>query len=169
MEQNERKARERDEQVIESITSLFIDYWMPVRRRIQNIYAENPEFSMPLSHIQLLSLLSRMESLSISQISERFGIAKPNITPMVDRMVAEGLVERRRSNQDKRVVSVVICDQGRERLAQIRACIYHVVSEWANTRADGEAEEMLDALSTIMRLLREDGDELPNGAKNTTA
>lgn len=170
MGQDELKARTHDDQVIESIASLFIDYWFPVRKKIQSIYAESPEFNMPISNIQLLSLLSRVESLTISQISERFGIAKPNITPMVDRMVAEGLVERQRSTVDKRVVSVIICDKGRERLNQIRARIYHVVRDWANTRADGEAEDMLNALSTVIRLMS-DGEEIGalSGPKNTTA
>ena len=41
------------------------------------------DHQMPFSHIQILVMLSG-EDLSIGQISDRLGIAKPNITPLVD-------------------------------------------------------------------------------------
>ena len=74
---------------------------------------------MPLSHVQVLAMLDHRGSLSITEISNSFGIAKPNITPLVDRLIEDGLVMRERNSADRRVVNVVICEKGRERLADI--------------------------------------------------
>ena len=108
---------------------------------------------MPISHIQLLAMLAHEEALSITQISVRLGIAKPNITPMVDRMIAEGLVTRTRSNQDKRIVSVVICDKGRERLKEIHASLCRVLLGWTGSLEEAQLAELRDALRTVVRIV----------------
>ena len=68
------------EELIDQISALLIDFWPLMRKRLVHINALQAESNMPASHIQLLSMLSHEESLSITQISERFEIAKPNIT-----------------------------------------------------------------------------------------
>ena len=66
--------------------------------------------------------------MSVSEISRRFGIAKPNITPLVDRLISAGLVERVRNKADRRVVDVYILDAGREKLREIQKVLYdHVL------------------------------------------
>ena len=141
------------EELIERISTMLIDYWPLMRKRLVHINALQAEFAMPASHIQLLAMLSQEESLSISQISERFEIAKPNITPMVDRMISEGLVQRVRSNQDKRIVSVVICDKGREYLNRICASSRRILSQWSEDLSDDDVHDFYWSLTTLSRLL----------------
>ena len=141
------------EELIERVSTMLIDYWPLMRKRLVHINALQAEFAMPASHIQLLAMLSHEESLSISQISERFEIAKPNITPMVDRMISEGLVMRVRSNQDKRIVSVVICDKGRECLQRICESSKRVLTQWAHDLTDQDVQDFYTSLATIIRLL----------------
>ena len=45
---------------------------------------------MPLSHMQVLSALAREGDMSVTEISKRFGIAKPNITPLIDHLTDAG-------------------------------------------------------------------------------
>lgn len=140
-------------EALNDISTLLIQSWPNMRKRLIHVNALQTECCMPISHIQLLSMLAQVDALSITQISERFGIAKPNITPMIDRMIAEGLVTRMRSNHDKRIVSVVICEKGRERLDEIHDQLCHVLLEWMSTLAEGEIFELRDALRTVARLV----------------
>ena len=141
------------EELIDQIYALLIDLWPLMRKRLVHINALQAESNKPASHIQLLSMLSHEESLSITQISERFEIAKPNITPMVDRMISEGLVVRTRSERDKRIVSVVICDKGRECLRRIQENARRVLTNWAEDIPDSDIAELYHALQTITRLI----------------
>ena len=153
MNNTDRQTSATTSDYIHQISDLLIDFWPLMRRRLTHINALQAESSMPISHIQLLSMLAREESLSITQISERFEIAKPNITPMVDRMIAEGLVTRTRSNQDKRIVTVVICDKGRERLDDIRKSAYRMISNWSTRLTKEEIEDLYHSLNTMIKLL----------------
>ena len=94
-----------------------------LKKRLSHISAFQSENGLPLSHFQVLSLLNERGSMSVSEISEFFDIAKPNITPLVDRLVNAGLVDRVRSTTDRRVVFIVILDEGRTRLKTIRSLL----------------------------------------------
>lgn len=153
MEKNEQIRQASGDEMLNEISTLLMESWPMMRKRLLHINELQTECSMPVSHIQLLAMLAHEEALSITQISERFGIAKPNITPMVDRMIAEGLVMRTRSSQDKRIVSVVICDKGRERLEQIHASLCRVLLGWTGSLDEKQITDLRDALRTIVRIV----------------
>lgn len=106
---------------------------------------------MPFSHIQILIMLTSGD-LSIGQISDRLGIAKPNITPLIDVLRSEGLVERIRSEQDRRIVNVHLLPAGEERMAAIRADIAQQVRQWKGSFSRSEVKELSNALASIIRI-----------------
>ena len=118
MSDMDHRNTERDA-TLEHLYDMLFQAWPLMRRRLLPSSAQQAEFGMPLSHVQVLVMLDHRGSLSITEISNSFGIAKPNITPLVDRLIEEGLVMRERNSADRRVVNVVICEKGRERLADI--------------------------------------------------
>lgn len=71
----------------------------------------------------VLSVLDevRDEGMRTQRLGARLLTRVPDITRLVDRLVKSGLVERRRSAEDKRVVFVVITDAGVELLSEIKA------------------------------------------------
>lgn len=106
---------------------------------------------MPFSHIQILVMLAG-ENLSIGQISQRLGIAKPNITPLVDVMRDSGLVERVRSQTDRRIVHVRLLEAGKEKLEAIRSDIAEQVAAWKGGLSRSEIKELNNAMASIIRI-----------------
>ena len=133
--------------------------WPLMRRKLLPSSAQQAEFGMPLSHVQVLVMLDHRGSLSISEISNSFGIAKPNITPLVDRLIEEGLVMRERNSTDRRVVNVVICEKGRERLAAIYRQLCDHLFDWTCSLSGEDLARFNDALETIVRLLSKQPDK----------
>ena len=150
-ERNHRSA-ERDA-ALEHLYDMLFQAWPLMRRRLLPSSAQQAEFGMPLSHVQVLVMLDHRGSLSITEISNSFGIAKPNITPLVDRLIEEGLVMRERNSADRRVVNVVICEKGRERLADIYRRLCDNLFDWTRTLSREDLASFNDALETIVRLL----------------
>lgn len=111
------------------------------------------DFKMPLSHIQVLIMLSS-NVLSIGALSEKMAIAKPNITPLVNILCDKGLVQRVRSSNDRRVVTVCLTDNGQAMLSRIRASIASQITEWQVQLSRSEAKELNVALSTMLRVAR---------------
>lgn len=142
-----------DPAVIESISNNIFTVLPLLRKRLLHMDTIQGEHGIPLSHVQVLSMLSETGSMSVSEISQHLGIAKPNITPLVDRLIEANLVERIRDMQDRRVVNIVILDDGRKKLADIRSSIGEHVQEWAQSLTAAEFRELADALQSLTRIL----------------
>ncbi|GHU70816.1 MarR family transcriptional regulator [Clostridia bacterium] len=124
-----------------------------LRKRLLHMDTIQAEHGIPLSHVQVLSMLSETGSMSVSEISRRLGIAKPNITPLVDRLIEVGLVDRQRDTVDRRVVNVVIMPEGEEKLKAIHNTIVEQVHEWSENVSEQDFQDLSDALTTITRVL----------------
>lgn len=66
----------------------------------------------------VLSALWEIDGLGIGAIGERLGLDSSNITPLVKRMEAAGLVARVRNTDDERQVAVHLTDEGRDMQAR---------------------------------------------------
>ena len=151
-------SAERDA-ALEHLYDMLFQAWPLMRRKLLPSSAQQAEFGMPLSHVQVLVMLDHRGSLSITEISRSFGIAKPNITPLVDRLIEEGLVMRERNSADRRVVNVVICEKGRERLAAIYRDLCDNLFDWTRTLSGEDLASFNSALETIVRLLSKHPEE----------
>jgi len=124
-----------------------------LKKKLSSLSALQADRGIPLSHVQVLSMLEEVGSMSVSEISKRFGIAKPNITPLVDRLVNAGLVDRVRSETDRRVVNIVILEEGREQLRQIQRSLNDYVAGWQQMLTEEEFLRLDRALADIVEIL----------------
>ncbi len=124
-----------------------------MKKRLAKLSAIQADQGIPLSHVQVLAMLEEVGSMSVSEISKRFGIAKPNITPLVDRLVNAGLVDRVRSETDRRVVNIVILEEGRNRLRQIQSALNSHVVSWQDVLTEEEFARLDRALIDIVEIL----------------
>lgn len=108
---------------------------------------------LPLSYAQVLATLNIEESMTVTEISERFDIAKPNITPLIDRMIEAGYVKRVRNSTDRRVVQVFILDKGCEKVAEMVESLKETVQGWSKSITDEDMVRVTDAIDVIRSIL----------------
>ena len=108
---------------------------------------------LPLSYAQVLATLDIEESMTVTEISERFDIAKPNITPLIDRMIDAGYVKRVRNSTDRRVVHVIIVEKGREKVREMVASLTNTVQGWSKAMTEEEIQKVTDAIEEIRSIL----------------
>lgn len=140
-----------DTELLNGMAANLLDMLAVFPKQMMHLDRLVREFGMPLSHIQILVVLSQGD-LSIGSLSEKMGIAKPNITPLVDTLCEKKLAERIRSEEDRRVVNVHLMAGGAEMLEQIRASVAKQVTEWTLPMSRSEAKEMNAAFASILRL-----------------
>ncbi|WP_165190839.1 MarR family winged helix-turn-helix transcriptional regulator [Caulobacter soli] len=70
----------------------------------------------------VLSALWEVDGQSVGAIAERLGLDSSNVTPLIKRMEAAGLLSRERNPADERQVVVSLTDQGRDMQAR-SACL----------------------------------------------
>lgn len=123
------------------------------RKRLLHMDVIQREYNIPLSHVQVLAMLNDNGSMSVSEISRRLGIAKPNITPLVDRLTESHLADRQRDPGDRRVVNIVIRPEGVEKLSAIRGTMLDQVTHWAENLSTADLKELNKSLASITRIL----------------
>ena len=98
---NEGKNTSVAPECVERIAQAIFQTQPLLKKRLVKLSAIQSDQGIPLSHVQVLAMLEEVGSMSVSDISKRFGIAKPNITPLVDRLVNAGVVTHRQLEQSE--------------------------------------------------------------------
>jgi len=103
------------------------------------------------TQVRALFQLERGEACTAGELAKRADLSPASMTAMLDQLVQSGIVERRRSEQDRRQVIVSLTDAGHETLAAKREAIEARTKALLSGYTDGE----LDAASRVMRSLAE--------------
>lgn len=112
-------AAKVEKATVEDVVSDLLLIMPLIRKKLLNLDDIKQKSGLPMTHMHLMMLLRREGSATVSDIARRFQIAKPNITPLIDRLAQEGLVERVRGDKDKRVIYIRLRSEGEKRLDEI--------------------------------------------------
>jgi DNA-binding MarR family transcriptional regulator len=78
-----------------------------------------PGGRLSLVHLNVMTLLDMEGALPMRGLAEALDVSQASATGIVDRMEQRGLVERRRDDDDRRIVRVALTDEGRQLVAGI--------------------------------------------------
>ena len=111
-----------------------------VEERLEAALAD-AELSLP--KYSVLSFLAESdEPLTLSEIAERMKCVRSNITQLVDRLEADGLVKRVDHPKDRRAVYAALTPLGRERQARGAERVEAMQRNFAAALSDGDAAIM---------------------------
>lgn len=147
------KKRTIDPAMIDNVAQNMFHILPLIKKRLLHMDLVQREHGTPLSHVQVLAMLNDVGTMSVSEISRRLGIAKPNITPLVDRLYESGYVDRQHDENDRRVVNIVLLDAGKDKLAAIRATISRQIQLQVDGLSVSEFRELNESLSSVVRIL----------------
>jgi DNA-binding MarR family transcriptional regulator len=132
----------------ERMMSLFLQTAAAIERRLDGVL-EEVDLSTP-KYSALTKLAEAGEPLALSELAARLTCVRSNITQLVDRLEADGLVRRVEDPKDRRCVRAALTPLGEERQAaglvrvkELRA----VVSE----KLEGIEEEALERALAALR------------------
>jgi DNA-binding MarR family transcriptional regulator len=98
----------------------------------------------------LTHLVEAGEALSLSECAKRMTCVRSNITQLMDRLEAEGLVKRVDDPNDRRGVRATLTPLGLERQAAGAKALAQVQKEFAKTLAGADR----DALARVLAAMR---------------
>ena len=94
-----------------ALTLLLLDAARAVEARVEDALAE---VGLSLAKLGALRhLVLAPEPLTLSQVAERHCCGKSNVTQLVDRLVADGLVVRESDPDDRRTIRATVTPAGR--------------------------------------------------------
>lgn len=91
------------------------------------------------------------EALSCGEISDRMVKRDPDVTRLLDRLVARGLVSRERSAHDRRVVISRITTAGRKLVAELDAPLERLHREQSAHLSEEDLHQLVQLLERLRR------------------
>ncbi len=145
------KAWTDDDALVEGLTDHLFDMIYKLPKYLLHMDELARSYDLTYLTMQILCLL-RAGEISIGEISGRLGIAKPNITPLVEGLCHRGLLERHRCEGDRRKVLVMLLPAGVEMADSIRATIREQMKEWPKDYNVSEMKRLNRALTTALEM-----------------
>jgi len=111
--------------------------------------------SLSLIHLNVLMMLRFKGPQTMSRLAETLDVSVASATGIIDRMEHKGVIERRRNDEDRRVVEVHVTDEGLAVFSQIQAERQARMSQMLSTVAEADLEALLRGLRAV-RAAREE-------------
>jgi DNA-binding MarR family transcriptional regulator len=101
--------------------------------------------------VYILGLLKNNETLSMSEIGKKLIIPKPNVTTLVDKLIAEDMVKRLPDENDRRIINIKITEKGIGSFQVLK----NEISEELQRKIEILNEKDLEALSHSSKHVKE--------------
>jgi len=119
---------------------------------------ERSEFPPGFMHV-MGWLKSKGGPVSMTDLAAASFISKPNLTTMVDRLCADGLVERSSDVNDRRIVNVTLTKKGKDLLCRHKAEVVEFIESRLALLDDNELEKLKHALDDLADILHVIGEK----------
>lgn len=105
---------------------------------------------MPWNEFSVLRALFWKSPQMASQIANEVNVTSSHITAVTDRLVRKGLVTRKRSDSDRRIVYLEITDRGKEVAEKLENVRKEYYREKFQGWSDQEIEMVLDLFGRVL-------------------
>jgi DNA-binding MarR family transcriptional regulator len=89
-----------------------------IRRNIVRTILADINLDISPIHIEIMKLLVGTGTLTITEIGEKLQISRAQMTHLIDKLVALGLVKRQAGKADRRTINIVLTTKGKTTLEE---------------------------------------------------
>ena len=97
-----------------------------------------------------LSLLLVQDGMTIGTMSQKRGVDAPTATGIITRLEQNGLVERRHTREDRRVVKIYLTDEGRDISNTLVSSVEHFEQHMKRGFSESELDRFLAQLQQLI-------------------
>lgn len=106
--------------------------------------------SLPNSHVRVILYLARCNSSSISEIAKNLNISKPNMTPIIDKLIDEDLVTRYPDHNDRRILRVDLTPKATNLFNDIRNSAKQIISDKISNLNNDDLNRLETSLTNLI-------------------
>jgi DNA-binding MarR family transcriptional regulator len=133
-------------------------FWEVVPRVMSTVAAEARRggHNIAPSHFRTLKMLS-LKRFNLSELAEHQDVSLPSMSASVETLVQRGWLERKRSDEDRRVTELLVTEKGNRVLTEE----VERMLGWTAKRLDQLSPQQLERVELGLDTLRNVFDELP--------
>jgi MarR family transcriptional regulator, organic hydroperoxide resistance regulator len=135
--------------------------FIEVMFKTSRLFRERMHYSSQLAHlsflqVQTLAYLKVRQNAQMSEIAENFHIELPSATSLLNKLVTLQLVKRQQDEKDRRLVRVVLTEQGNSILSQAKKEKEAHVKQMLSYLSDEEQHELLRLMEKLNERIDKD-------------
>lgn len=108
--------------------------------------------SLCQTHIITMMILKFEGSMPMSGVSERLNLEKGSFTPVANRLISLGYIEKHRDEKDKRVYKLSLTDKGMTYATQFSKEHHEFIESLFAEFSDIEVKAYFDAIETVVKM-----------------
>jgi DNA-binding MarR family transcriptional regulator len=138
---------------------------MELQRRMSQIiipYAIESwrELNVPLAQLKSLLIIAAKGETNFSILAQDLGVTPGDVTGIIERLVDQGLVSRKPSSDDRRIISLQATDKGRELLTNLMESQTRHMAHILEYMSLDDLKSLLSGLSGFIHAVGEHQKEL---------
>ena len=145
--------------ISEDIYQKIIGYIDEIKDLLSSDIWENIFVNLSKNEILIFWLLYLKKQVNMTEIAEYIHVPLNTATGIVSRMEKDGLIERTRSSEDKRVVLIVQAEKGRQQFQKLFVKMLHYGTKIFDTFTNAEIELLFRIMDKVKAVLEEDKKE----------
>lgn len=130
---------------------------LAIRRLMQTgeLYTKelDKKFGVSATQLNCIHALNGNDSIPITRIAEYMMVRSSTVTGVIDRLEQKGLVQRDRSNTDRRVINIRLTEAGKRLAEKVPSSIHLSIVEGLNALSPDEVHRIADALNRLTDML----------------
>lgn len=107
-----------------------------------------------MSQFVVLRSLEKKGKVTVSEVAEDLNVSLSAITALADRLYKAGLVDRRRDEQDRRLVWLTLTGKGVEAVAACRKARMKVVGKYFEQLPAEDVERLIQIYEKILAVIK---------------
>ena len=139
----------------QDMEKLLFKYIDEIKAVISNELWENILLNSTKNEMFILLLLYRSHQVNMTQISDYINVPLNTATGIVARMEKKRWIRRERSMEDKRVVTIVLDDQGKEQMQKILEELIYYGTKVMKDLTTAEMELLATMFDKVVHILND--------------
>jgi len=101
----------------------------------------------------VMKMMADRGRMTVSEVAEGFNVSLSAVTSLVDRLCKVEMIQRRRSEDDRRVVWLELTEQGRDMVFTCQASRRRVMQRYLGQLEEGELKFMIAIYEKIISMM----------------
>ena len=139
------------EKMVDNILIYYPLFYRKIKTSINQM--GDSKYSKTEGYYQILGILTSSGPMATSEIGRQLYISKPNMTPLIDKLVKDNMVKRIRSEEDRRIVYIRITDEGKNFLIEARNVVEKNIEENLSNLDEKDLKKLNTCLENIKRFV----------------
>ncbi|ADQ03743.1 regulatory protein MarR [Caldicellulosiruptor owensensis OL] len=140
------ELREKKIKLLKLLKEVSIKVKDALRYRDDNV-------NIPASHWMLMNVLDRNGEMKVGDLSKFLGLSNSTVSGIIDKLEEQGYVERRRSNEDRRVVWVKTTQKFKDSLKQHFKEAEKQFEGILSKATEEELDKIIEGFETLKKVL----------------